>query len=93
MGDDERFDYVYKFVTEGRVDTQNRAANRDILDRGTLYGEVQRRRHRRAGSRSSRTGPLTAANGFRSQADVLIETRRAGDLVGATKMDRPEGRR
>ena len=86
MGDDERNEYIYRYVSNL---SWRRAIRQGInpLDDGVLYvakfhdsgfGEWQ---------------PLTTSNpalaGW-SLNDILINTRAAADAVGATMMDRPE---
>lgn len=100
MGDDAQNEYLYKFVSAtawsaGDASATNRLAIGDkYLDAGTLY--VAKFNADGSGQWLPLvfgTGPLTAANAtypFADQADVLVNTRLAGDAVGATRMDRPE---
>jgi secreted PhoX family phosphatase len=92
MGDDDKFEHVYKFVSHERFDANNADGNRDLLDTGTLY--VARFDANGSGRWLplvyDAKGPLNAASGFRDQADVVIKARAAATLLGATPMDRPE---
>jgi secreted PhoX family phosphatase len=92
MGDDEVFEYFYKFVSRARPADLGDQAKRRLLDDGTLY--VARLQDDGRGVwlplEWSESGPLSPVNGFRTQADVLLHCRSAADLLGATPLDRPE---
>ena len=82
MGDDERGEFLYKFVSAGVW-----AAGADpstLLEDGKLYA---------AKFNDDGTGEwleLSAATTGMSDVDVLVHTRMAASAVGATTMDRPE---
>jgi len=93
-GDDARDEYIYKFVTKNAWQEGSRGD--DLLDEGTLYvakfnddgsGEWLPLDFNDAGfmAKADDAGVV-----FSDQGDVLINTRLAADVAGATKMDRPE---
>jgi secreted PhoX family phosphatase len=100
MGDDAQNEYIYKFVSTAvwaaaDATAADRLAIGDkFLDAGTLYVA----KFNADGSGQwlplvfGQNG-LTSSNAtypFADQADVLINARLAADVLGATRMDRPE---
>jgi secreted PhoX family phosphatase len=95
-GEDAAFEYIYRFVSRDPIAPAGNGktaaqANAELLDQGTLYVA----RFEAAGLGRwlplvHGAGPLTAANGFADQGEVLVKARQASDLLGATRMDRPE---
>ncbi|MDD9175184.1 PhoX family phosphatase [Aliivibrio sp. S2TY2] len=96
LGDDERGEHLYKFVSKDKYQEGNNAANRNLLEEGTLYvAKFAMKDDKLEGDGqwlelTYGTNGLTKENGFNSQAEVMIFTRRAATQVGATTMDRPE---
>jgi secreted PhoX family phosphatase len=106
MGDDERNDYLYKFVSKNRI-SRSRKKNLTLLSEGDLF--VARFSGNSPQSEITGTGALPSDQRFDGSGqwipltrngksavagftieEVLVHTRLAADAVGATKMDRPE---
>ena len=93
LGDDAQDEHLYKFVTRETY-RPGRTSGR-CLDEGTLYaarfgddgrGEWLPLDHSDAAFRAAAAASNLV---FEDQADVLVNTRLAADVVGATRMDRP----
>lgn len=102
-GDDSRFEYIYKFVSSQPYYAAT--AGGYLLDEGTLYvarfnGDGSGDwlaldlddadfASKVAAAEGNMVGDIQF-DGFENQADVLLNTRLAADIAGATTMDRPE---
>ncbi len=105
-GDDERFDYLYKFVSKNKYVEGDRAHNMTLLSEGSLY--VARFQGNSAAEIDG-SGQLPSDGAFdgvgewlplllngasavpgMTAAEVAVYTRLAADKVGPTKMDRCE---
>lgn len=89
-GDDEKFQFLYRFVSRDAWREGGAKVNKTLLDEGILYVAKFDENKLVWLPLVFGEGPLNQKQGFSSQADVLIETRRAAELMGATPMDRPE---
>lgn len=82
MGDDERGEFLYRYVSAERYGADTRGG--DLLDKGTLH--VARFNDDLSGEWLA----LTPETVGMSEAEICVFTRMAASKAGATTMDRPE---
>ncbi|WP_062263886.1 PhoX family protein [Endozoicomonas arenosclerae] len=101
-GHDSKFEYIYKFVSKelwnpADANSQDRlATGAKYMNKGTLY--VARFDEEGVGAWLPLTTDAKTKDGrilgnipgFKTQAEIILNTPGAADLVGATPMDRPE---
>ena len=97
-GDDEKGQFVYKFVSAGKFNPKDRIGNRDLLDAGALYAA----QFQPDGKGKWLKLELAAVNAalkaqgaedellMGDEADLMVRARVAAAALGATPMDRPE---
>ncbi|RSD30636.1 PhoX family protein [Vibrio pectenicida] len=96
MGDDERGEHLYKFVSKNKYQLGHDKENRNLLEEGTLYVakfDMDKDKLKGHGQWLELTfgkNGLNKTNGFNDQAEIVTFARRAATHVGATTMDRPE---
>jgi uncharacterized protein len=94
MGDDSRDECVYKFVSNGVYNPDDRAANMDILAEGTLYvanfGSGKWIPVVWEGNEERFANPIAKGYVIAGQADMLTYTNEVARLLGGTRTDRPE---
>ncbi|CUH54319.1 PhoX family protein [Shimia marina] len=82
LGDDERGEFLYRFVSHGTYTAGG--SNADLLENGDLF--VAKFHDDMRGEWLALTPETTGM----SDAEIRIHTRQAASAVGATTMDRPE---
>ncbi|MCV6584449.1 MAG: PhoX family phosphatase [Marinibacterium sp.] len=82
MGDDERGEFVYRYVSNGVYAPG--ASTDDLLEDGVLYVAVF------DDDGTGKWMALTPETTSMDQAEIHVHTRQAASAVGATTMDRPE---
>jgi secreted PhoX family phosphatase len=88
MGDDERGERIYKFVSANRWEDDPDT----VLDSGTLYVAVfsDDLTPGDAKGKGEWVALTPETTGFATMAEILVDTRGAANAVGGTRMDRPE---
>jgi secreted PhoX family phosphatase len=88
MGDDTANEHVYKYVSNQSYQGEKRASH--LLSDGKLYvAKLDPNSNKGTWDLIDINDPRIAKE-FSSQAEVLIETRKAAKLIGATELNRPE---